>query len=179
MLWMTFRTQRSASGGAPLTRMRLGRPTGSASNDTDTIGFSDEGEKQAANFPMVPWMDMFRTSRVNPRGLPLSVPPPPTGPLVGFAAIAGSGSGSEGVAGGAARPKPGSRLSSIFLFGSHVSTGALGCGKGGGLPLPMPKKSQPETVRTRAKLNATCPATAPCGDLLCMLPLYRKAGISA
>jgi len=39
MPWTTFRTQRSASGGAPLTRTRLARPAGSASNDTDTMGF--------------------------------------------------------------------------------------------------------------------------------------------
>jgi hypothetical protein len=39
MPWTTFLTQRSESGGAPLTRTRLARPAGSASNDTDTMGF--------------------------------------------------------------------------------------------------------------------------------------------
>ncbi len=54
MFWTEIRTQRSASGGAPLTRIRLGRPDGSASNDTATIGFSADGEKQDASVAIVP-----------------------------------------------------------------------------------------------------------------------------
>jgi hypothetical protein len=91
MFWTIIRTQRSASGGAPLTRTRLARPDGSASNDTDTMGFSEEGEKQVASDPIVPWMAEFSTSRLSPFGFPLSVPGPAE-VAPGFAAATGAGS---------------------------------------------------------------------------------------
>ena len=171
-----FRTQRSASGGAPLTRTRLARPAGSASNDTATIGFCAEGEKQAARGPIVPWIAEFSESRVSPFGFPLSVPEPPDAAARGTATT-GSGSNCAASFCGPARPKPGSRRSTgrsrVASNGLPAPTPA---GRGGGFPVPMPKKSHPVLDHVRATIRPSTtgfPAKL-CGDLVCILLLYRR-----
>jgi len=177
MFWTMFRTQRSASGGAPLTRTRLARPAGSASNDTATIGFCAEGVKQDASELMVPWIAEFSDSRLSPFGFPLSVPAPPE--AAGFAAATGSGSGATVSACGPPPPKPFSLRGPAS--GAGPSWGTMPWGRGGGFPLVMPKASHPTLGNARATIRQSVIRLAAelCSDRMPMFLLYRKLACRA
>lgn len=175
MFCTRLRTQRSASAGAPLTRTRLARPAGSASNDTATIGFSAEGEKQVASDPIVPWIAEFSASRLSPFGFPLSVPAPP-GVAAGFTAATGPGSSIRISLDRSPAPKlcslrePEGRPDLYTL-----SAGGTPSRRGGGFPLPMPKASQPvlDNSQTTIRPSATGFPAKLCSDRIILL-LYRK-----